>query len=191
MRQVQVDVTTDTESPGLQTRPQQLLVRYGAIPVVARCVVDVAGDVSAPQTFQRGQKLVIKTSRGTELADVLQTLSAAEARDDVSISLVRRAVQADLEAAEKTRIRASMEFPEWKQRIAQWGLQLELIDLEWTLDEQKTVLYVLNSRGPDTTKLAIQAAASGMGLIEVQPVDANGMVEAPPGGGGGCGSCSH
>ena len=191
MRSLQTDSKTETESTGSNPMPPQLLVRYGAIPVVARCVVEIAGEIPASQKkFRRGQKLVIKTSRGNELADVLQSSSAAEARDDVSISLVRIATQADIETADKTRTRATMEFSEWQQRITQWGLQLELIDLEWTLDEQKTVLYVLNSRGPDTTKLAIQAAAAGFGLIEVQPVDANGMVEAPPGG-GGCGSCSH
>jgi hypothetical protein len=54
-------------------------------------------------------------------------------------------------------------------------------------------LYVLTERGPATTTLALQAAAEGLGLIEVQPVSAAGLVAVPSGGGcgtGGCG-CSH
>jgi hypothetical protein len=79
-------------------------------------------------------------------------------------------------------------FPEWITRITEWELMLELIDLEWTLDRQKLILYVLNDRGPDCTKLALQAAAAGLGTIEVQPVTAEGLV-TPPASTGGCGSC--
>ena len=60
-------------------------------------------------------------------------------------------------------------------------------DLEWTLDRQKLVLYVLGGRGPDTTRLALQAAAAGLSVIEVQPVSAEGVVPLPAAG-GGCGS---
>ena len=74
------------------------------------------------------------------------------------------------------------------------GLQAALFasrlrfDMEWTLDRQKLVLYVLGGRGPETTKLALQAAAAGLAVVEVQPVDANGPVPVPAAGGGGCGS---
>jgi hypothetical protein len=86
------------------------------------------------------------------------------------------------------------QFPQWCARISQWALHLELVDLEWTLDRQKLILYVLCDRGPDSTKLALQAAASGLGVIEVQPVSANGLMSIPKSscgsGGGGCG-CDH
>jgi hypothetical protein len=71
-------------------------------------------------------------------------------------------------------------------------LNLELVDLEWIIDPRKLVLYVLNERGPDCTKLALQAAAAGLGIIEVQPIDAQGLVQLESSGGGcgsgGCGS---
>jgi hypothetical protein len=62
------------------------------------------------------------------------------------------------------------------------------------LDRSKLVLYVLNDRGSDCTKLAIYAAAEGLAPVEVQPVNANGLVQLEPAGGGcgtggGCGSC--
>jgi hypothetical protein len=69
-----------------------------------------------------------------------------------------------------------------------------LIDLEWTLDDAKQILYVLTSRGPDATNLALHAAAEGLGVIEVQPVAAEGLIPLPSEGGGcgsgGCG-CHH
>jgi hypothetical protein len=82
----------------------------------------------------------------------------------------------------------------WCARISDWRLNLELVDLEWTLDRQKLILYVLCERGPDSTKLALQAAAAGLGVIEVQPVSSTGLVTIPQSscgsGEGGCG-CSH
>ena len=71
---------------------------------------------------------------------------------------------------------------------------MELLDLEWTLDRGKLVVYVLGGRGPDTTRLALLAAASGQASIEVQPVSTEGLVPLERSGGGcgsgGCG-CSH
>jgi hypothetical protein len=66
---------------------------------------------------------------------------------------------------------------------------LQLVDLEWLFEPEKLVLYVLNERGPDCTKLALQAAAAGLGIIEVQPVDAQGVVRLESTGGCGTGGC--
>ena len=86
---------------------------------------------------------------------------------------------------------AEGEFQQWTDRIHKWKVDVQLVDLEWTLDRSKLVLYVLNQRGPECTKLAIQAAAAGLGIIEVQPVSSAGLVSQPTAG-GGCGTCgSH
>ena len=65
------------------------------------------------------------------------------------------------------------------------------MDIEQTLDGEKHILYVLSVRGAETTRLALLAAAAGLGIVSVQPVDAEGIVD---GTGSGCGSgcgCSH
>ena len=74
--------------------------------------------------------------------------------------------------------------------------ELELIDMEWLLDREQLILYVLNERGSDCTKLALYSAAKGLGTIVVQPVGMDGLVQMPTAttggcgsGGGGCGSC--
>lgn len=172
------------------------LVRYGAVPEVARFRINGAG------AFARGDHVVVETHRGVELGVHLQTTvrtSNAESNGDADSdgaepeqSVLRRANADDLAASGNLRSRAETEFAEWQDRIEQWKLELELIDLEWTLDGSKLVLYVLNERGPDCTKLALQAAAAGLGVIEVQPVDADGLMQLETGGGGcgsgGCGS---
>lgn len=169
------------------------LVRYGTVPEVARFASD------SPDIPVRGEMVVVETDRGIQLGTVLERLKPSfdpAKNSQTEFKLLRSATQRDLDAA-RDRIRECDEaFPGWCARILQWGLNLELIDLEWTLDRQKLILYVLCDRGPDTTKLALQAAASGFGVIEVQPVSSTGLVTIPQsscgsgGGDGGCG-CSH
>src|SRR5207237_4144420 len=74
--------------------------------------------------------------------------------------VVRIATSDDEQLVSELRSAAQQEFAAWAQRISQWKLALELIDLEWTLDRTKLILYVLSGRGPDCTKLALQAAAA-------------------------------
>ncbi len=172
------------------------LVRYGAVPEVARF------DALAHADFGRGAAVVVTSPRGVLLGTVLDQVrtSATDAAgekltdaagerptDAVSdLRIERVATAADLADARQRREEAEAEFPRWLKRIAAWGLQMELIDLEIALDGSKRILYVLTERGPETTKLALQAAAAGLGLLEVQPVSAEGLMV--PETGGGCGS---
>ena len=167
------------------------LVRYGTIPEVARFAND------SPELPARGMTVVVETDRGLQMGIVLERLKpgfdpAKEA--ETEFKLVRSATDRDLETAQNLVRECEDEFPRWCARISQWNLSLELVDLEWTLDRQKLILYVLCERGPDSTKLALQAAAGGFGVIEVQPVSSAGLVTIPQSscgsGGGGCG-CDH
>ncbi len=164
--------------------PVNVLVRYGRIPEVAKVV--------AEQRRERGEKVVVRTHRGLELATVLETLKNGPRQDETPESdfiVVREATAEDQFEFTGLATRAGDEFQAWQNRIAEWNLDLQLVDLEWTLDREKLILYVLNERGPECTRLAIQAAAAGLGIVEVQPVAATGLVPKESGGGGGCGDC--
>jgi hypothetical protein len=161
-----------------------VLARYGRVPQVAR----FAGFGSPPS---RMTEVVVTTERGQELAAVLQILpvkKSSDAEPGLTGELVRIASEQDVVTARALEQKAEAGFPDWLKRAAGWKLQLELIDLEMTLDE-RLILYVLNDRGAETTRLALLAAAAGFGVIHVQPVSAEGVVQAS--GGGGCGSCSN
>ena len=176
--------------------PQTLLVRYGLIPEVARFRAADAGE------WPHGGRVVVRTHRGVEIGTILQTVPRNGAPDSNSDEdepredeqrVLRSATAGDDVEARRLQAECAAEFADWKRRIAGWDLQLELIDLEWMLDRGKLVLYVLNDRGSDCTKLAIYAAAEGLAPVEVQPVNAGGLVRMEPAGGGcgsgGCGSC--
>lgn len=163
------------------TRPRDYLVRYGAVPEVARCQLDEG--LPRPQ---RGDRVVVETHRGPQLGEVLGDMRS-ESEHPAAFTVLRLATDQDEHAALRIAERSSTEFAEWTRRIVEWKIDLQVIDLERTLDGTKLVLYVLNERGPECTRLAIQAAASGFGIIEVQPVGAEGLVSQPASG-GGCGS---
>lgn len=157
-----------------------VLIRYGAVPEVAM----FACGFPVP----RRSIVVVRSHRGLELGQVLDVLRQSAPEAAVS-EVVRIASEQDLQVSRDLKAAVSAEFPVWERRIADWGLDLQLIDLEWTLDKGKLILYVLNERGPECTKLALQAAAAGLGIVEVQPVSSDGPVTVPSTGGGSCGSC--
>lgn len=167
------------------TATGQVLVRYGTIPQVERLTVQTSEEIP------RGARVVIRTERGEELGETLQPVEGAPETSDEEVAgplLLRLANEQEIKQAEELMAKCDAEFPLWQQRIADWKLELELIDLERTLDDSLLILYVLNDRGPDCTKLALRVAAEGLGNVKVQPVDADGPVAVTAAV--GTGSCS-
>ncbi len=167
------------------------LFRHGAIPAV------IPGSWSGEGSLARGAQVVVETSRGIEFATILEQYrrpTPVDAAQDSAAPILRIATPEDRNRYQQLQAQAKADFAAWGQRISDWNLDLQLIDLEWTLDESRLTLYVLNERGPECTKLALQAAAAGFGVIDVQPVSSEGLENLPKerSGGGGCGSCgSH
>jgi cell fate regulator YaaT (PSP1 superfamily) len=169
-----------------------VLVRYGAISEVAR-FANASGE-----SLRRGTDVVVHTHRGVERGVLLEDAAAdrngvnGNGADLTEEPQIKRFCTADdLRQSDALRSECEAQFGPWQTRIREWNLQLELIDLEWTLDRSKLILYVLNDRGPECTRLALQAAAAGFGVVEVQSVGPDGLVATPSGhgcGSGGCGS---
>jgi cell fate regulator YaaT (PSP1 superfamily) len=176
------------------------LVRYGTISEVANFEI--------PSDFvrNRGDRVVVRTHRGIELGTLLtdkgnvsepstagsgqHTTGGDPGDPDLSQqSILRTATVEDEQAAVRLRSECEQDFGDWRERIEKWNLCLELIDLEWMLDKSKLILYVLNDRGPESTKLALQAAAAGYGIVEVQTVGPDGPIVQSTGGGCGSGHC--
>lgn len=167
-----------------------LLVRYGRVPQVARF-----GDGNPQQTPGRGDVVVVHTERGEECGEVLhvaaRTATVPEEELGLTGHVLRTANAEDLTQLASLQAECDAAYEAWISRAAQWNLQLQLIDLERTLDGQ-LILYVLNERGPETTRLALLAAAAGHGVVHVQPVAAEGIVpEKKSGGCGDCGCSTH
>ena len=198
------DVQHDSSAADLQpeeVQPENVaLVRYGLIPQVARFGLSDELKLQLEAGERRGLKLVVTSDRGVEVADLLEIVRKGIITTDnpVTGEVQRIATDADLATHAENRKRAELEFFDWQQRVSDWQLQLQIIDVEWTLEADQVVLYVLNGQDAETTRLALLAAAAGHGIVHVQPVAASGIVQASGGGGcgsggGGCGSggCGH
>ncbi|MEQ9407473.1 MAG: hypothetical protein RIK87_07080 [Fuerstiella sp.] len=166
-----------------------VLCRYGAVPQVARFSVSQQLYEAIGEQLERGIQLVVHTDRGLELATLLEIVQAGILTEQTPVtgSVLRVALPEDLQSHRENCRQAELQYVEWLQRLDDWQLQLQLIDMEWTLDQQQVLLYVLNGQNAETTRLALLAAAAGLGIIHVQPVAAEGIVQQT-GGGGGCGS---
>ncbi|MEW4487808.1 hypothetical protein AB1L42_06975 [Thalassoglobus sp. JC818] len=164
-----------------------VLVRFGAVPEVARAAVPDSLSVS------RGDVVILRTHRGEEIGTALEfvrpPVEPNQEFPEPEFEVIRLANEDDQQSKLESQRQIEQEFADWHQRISDWDLDLQLIEMERILDSGKLVLYVLNERGPECTKLALQAAAAGLGIIEVQPVGSDGPVALPAPSGGGCGSC--
>lgn len=168
-----------------------VLVRYAMVPQVARFGLSEQLYESVADQLARNAQVVVNTDRGPEIGQVLEVVRLSTSADDnpVTGDVIRIASAEDLRSHAENRRRADTEFLGWQTRITNWKLQLQLIDIEFTLKAEQIVLYVLNRQDAETTRLALLAAAAGLGIVHVQPVSANGMVvKEPSSSGGGCGS---
>lgn len=161
------------------------IARYGRVPQVAR----FGGRGERPA---RDHRICVTTDRGEELADVLSITGATGANlENLTGQVNRIATTADVELSESLVQETESEYRAWEKRIRDWKMQLQLVDIERTLD-RRLILYVLNERGPETTRLALLAAAGGHGIVHVQPVTADGIPpEKPKSGCGDCGCSTH
>lgn len=111
------------------------LVRYGVIGEVARF------KLTDPSSFSRGDQVFVQTNRGIQVGTLLQLLPHPTQGDSPELEILRRMDEEDQKSVCGLREEAKSSFALWETRIREWGLELELVDLEWTLDE----LYVVRS----------------------------------------------
>jgi hypothetical protein len=176
------------------------LIRYGLMRRVGRFVSEIPG-------LERGQEVVIRSHRGTELGEVLLDLTAtqeAEALPPLAdlARVLRVAGPEDLERARRADSERSDRFATC-QRIFQDGLwPLELIDVEPLLDLRRTVLHYLGPHHLEAEGLiaAFRTAHDLDVMLEPLGEDVAEMPEPTPdedhahgcghcgSGGGSCGS---
>jgi cell fate regulator YaaT (PSP1 superfamily) len=163
------------------------LVRYGLWRQVGRFASDW------PE-LQRGQTVVVRSHRGTELGEVLTATSAvpedsspADLREAARV--LRPASPEDLERARRLEQERPGRFELCQRVIRAHGETLELIDVEPLLDDRRIVLHYLGPHHLDTAGLlaALGANCKIEGILEPMgrdPSDGSSTC------GGGCDHCS-
>jgi hypothetical protein len=122
------------------------LVRFGAMS-------HIGPFRAGGSSYERDQTVIIRSSRGTELGQVLARASVFLAPPPPTSCILRTAQAPDLERAHRARADHARRF-EICERVFQDGIwPLTLIDVEPLLDEGRTVLYYVGPHGLDASGL--------------------------------------
>ena len=140
----------------------------------------------------RGQVVVIRTHRGTELGAVLAEALASPGPGAKDAPILRVATAADLERARAAGLERDAHFEACRAVFEGGTWPLELIDAEPLLDPGRTVLHYLGPHQLDASGL-VAAFRERCGLqVVLEPVgrdvEERTEPEAAPGGCGSCGS---
>ncbi len=125
-----------------------------------------AGDL----TLEEGQGVVVETSRGEEYGIVVNPEKETENIVQPLKPVVRIATQRDLDTVERNEARRPEAMAICKEKIALRGLEMKLIDCEFTFDGSKVIFYFSSEGRVDFRELVKDLAAVFHIRIELRQV---------------------
>lgn len=124
------------------------------------------------ETLQKGEMAIVETARGVECGEV-----AMENREvsDASIvqplrKLVRRATAEDLQKVAENRKKEKNAFKACEKKIADRGLEMKLVDVEYTFDNSKILFYFTADGRVDFRELVKDLAGMFRTRIELRQI---------------------
>jgi cell fate regulator YaaT (PSP1 superfamily) len=119
-----------------------------------------------------GQQVIVETSKGLEIADCVQGRHSIE--DDAVIlplrPVVRIATRDDLRVAEINKQREKEAFGICKQKIAEHGLDMKLVDVECNFEGNKTTFFFTSDGRVDFRELVKDLAGIFRNRIELRQI---------------------
>lgn len=201
--------------------PRSYLVRFGLARSVALFSVDPESAIAAPdlERLARGDWVVVRTHRGTDLGEVLGPAPRGfDTRPDlvprtgdpvrpVAAPLLRLATPMDRKRAQEATARRSRDYEAAVAILNAGSWPIDLIDVEPLLDEGRTVLHYLGPHQIDAAdlvaafrdRLALDVVLEPAGpnldgeadddVVDVEVLEDDGCGSCGSKA-GGCGSCS-
>ena len=119
-----------------------------------------------------GDKVIVETARGVEFGSVV--LGLKEVEDDKITqplkSVIRIATQDDIRKAEKNREKEKEAFNICLEKIRKHGLEMKLIDAEYTFDNNKVLFYFTADGRIDFRELVKDLASVFRTRIELRQI---------------------
>lgn len=155
---------------------------------------------STPLLCRRGDRAVVRSHRGTELAEVLCAARPGHARFLPSATvgqLLRLASAADEQTAQRMKERAQQIFADARSRAAVLALPLQVLDVEVLLDGQQAVVHLLRAGECDVRPFVSGLASQHDLQVSLQDLSASpaqeehgcGKPDCGRSAGGGCSTC--
>ncbi len=147
--------------------PESLVVRFGQM----RHLGEFTGlpDRSHP----RGQRVVVRTDRGTELGEVLCPVTDRAAKfleNPARGNILRIATPDDLAAEPKLATRAREGLDTCREYAAKRRLQMDMVDVETILGGERMVFYYLAEKRVDFRELVKDLARAFQTRIEMRQI---------------------
>lgn len=124
------------------------------------------------ERFRLGDQAIVETARGVECGEV--ALENKEVEDDSIVQplrrLIRRATEEDILRAEENRRREGAAFSICEKKIAQRGLEMKLVDVEYTFDNSKILFYFTADGRVDFRELVKDLASTFRTRIELRQI---------------------
>ena len=121
---------------------------------------------------EAGEYVIVETSRGVEIG--LTVIPNKEIEDDQVVSplkeVIRIATPEDLKHAEENREKEKKAFRICEEKIAQHKLDMKLVDVEYTFDENKILFYFTSDGRVDFRELVKELASVFRTRIELRQI---------------------
>lgn len=127
-----------------------------------------------PSGFQLtpGDHVVVETSRGLELGEIITPRKSIPEEEIVTPlrQVVRKATEEDLQRAKANRMKEKEAFRICQEKIQKHGLDMKLVDVEYTFDNGKIVFYFTADGRVDFRELVRDLASVLKTRIELRQI---------------------
>ena len=143
----------------------------------------------AKEDLHMGDKVIVDTIRGLELGSIIEEEKEIDDKEVVGElkPIIRKATDKDVSDYEKNQEIKPELFEKCKEIVADSGLEMKLLDAEYTLDRSKLIIYFAADKRIDFRELVKDLAANYRTRIELRqvgPRDASRIT-------GGIGECGR
>ena len=124
------------------------------------------------EKVENGQKVIVETARGVECGEVVMPNRQVE-DDKITVplkSIIRKATPADLKIIEQNKAKEENAFKICQEKILAHKLDMKLVDVECTFDNNKLLFYFTAETRVDFRELVKDLAAVFRTRIELRQI---------------------
>lgn len=124
------------------------------------------------EQFSIGQKVIVETARGVECGEVVLANRQIDEKEIISPlkPVMRLANQQDLEQVEKNKLKEKEAFNICLEKIEKHKLEMKLVDVEYTFDNNKILFYFTADGRVDFRELVKDLASVFRTRIELRQI---------------------
>lgn len=123
-------------------------------------------------TFKKGDRAIVETARGLECGEV--AMENRDVPDDTIVNplkpVIRPATEADLKTVEQNKEKEKKAYKICEEKIARHGLEMKLVDVEYTFDSSKVLFYFTADGRVDFRELVKDLASVFRTRIELRQI---------------------